>query len=63
MPTDQGSAGGGDNEEIANLPARPAEDASQVKGGASKTPPAGPVPIPYPNLGSTGSLRSIEPCI
>jgi hypothetical protein len=52
------------NEEIANLPERPLEDASQVKGGASiVSPPSGPVPVPYPSRKLPADIRSLEPCL
>jgi hypothetical protein len=52
------------HDEIANLPERPLEDASQVKGGASITPPpGGPVPVPYPSRKLATDVRSLEPCM
>jgi len=52
------------DEKIENLPARPADNSGDVKGGATTTaPPSGPVPIPYPNTRVPGSPRLIVPCI
>jgi hypothetical protein len=64
MSLDERSKDAAKNDELQNLPERPIADASQVKGGASVTPPpGGPVPIPYPSLKVSTGLRSLEPCL
>jgi hypothetical protein len=60
MSLDQRSKDAGNADELPNLPERPLADASQVKGGASVTPP--PTSQPAPVAVQPGVFKKINPC-